>query len=260
MDAYDFCLAQVRAAGELVLAERGKELEVMEKGGNPKDIVTNVDLAVNRALITAIREAFPDDYIYSEESGGVKGAERLWVIDPIDGSANFSRGIPHFAVCLGLIENGIPTVGAVYNPVTRELFSFSHGKGAFLNDQPIRVSTVATLKEAHVFLHAGRKEAVRDWGGESYRRLLGHVHKTSNHASSALDTCFVAAGRIEANIYGTLSTLDVAPALGILIEAGGVLSDAEGKEIIFSSEPQRVYMANNPVMLEQVRALLEEGV
>ncbi len=257
VDPYEFCVEKAREAGELALSQRGKELEVMEKGGDPKDVVTNVDLAVNRTLLTAIREAFPDDRIYSEESGGAQSAERLWVIDPIDGSANFSRGIPHFATCIGLLERGVPTAGAVYNPVTRELFSFSRGKGAFLNGEPIKVSSVTELKSAHVFLHAGRKESVRDWGGESYRRLLGAAKKTNNFASTALDTCFVAAGRIEASIHGTMSTLDIAAAIGILREAGGVLSDALGGEVALSKEPQRVYTANNPDMLEHVRTLLE---
>jgi fructose-1,6-bisphosphatase/inositol monophosphatase family enzyme len=113
------------------------------------------------------------------------------------------------------------------------------------------------LSGAHVFLHAGRKVEVRDWGGESYRRLLGAAKKTSNFGSSSLDACFVAAGRIEANIYGTLSTLDIASALGILTEAGGLITDAKGSIPALSSTPQRVYMANNATILESVRTLLE---
>lgn len=260
MDVYTFVVEKVREAGALVLAERSREFEVVEKGGDPKDIVTSVDFAVNEHLTKAIQEAFPGDAIYSEESGGARSAARLWVIDPIDGTSNFSRSIPHFAVCLGLLEDGVPTVGAVYNPVTNELFSFHKGKGAFLNGEPMHVRATTDLAEAHVFLHAGRKEGLRDWGGESYRRLLGKARKTSNHAASALDACFVAAGRIEANVYGTGSLLDIASAVGILKEAGGVLSDAQGNEPALTGEPQRIYMANNPTMLEQVRTLLEESV
>ena len=128
-----------------------------------------------------------------------------------------------------------------------------------MNGKPIRVSGVTNLSDAHVFFHAGRKPEVRDWGGESYRRLLGSARKTSNFGGSALDTCFVAAGRIEANVYGTLSTLDIAAALGILTEAGGVYCGADGEAVDLSSSPQRVYMANSESMLTEVRTLLESA-
>jgi myo-inositol-1(or 4)-monophosphatase len=264
MNEYDFILKTVQDAGALLLDLREKGFSTMEKGGNLKDIVTSVDTDVNTFIIRAIREAYPEDGIYSEEGTGTESEalkkqenKRQWAIDPIDGSANFSRGIPHYAVCLGILEAGASIAGAVFNPVTKELFSFKKGEGAFLNGNPIHVSDVTELKKAHVFLHAGRKEELQTWGGESYRRLLGAVNKTSNLASSGLDTCFVAAGRIEANIYGTLSTLDISPALGILFEAGGVITDANGEPFPITEEVKRVYMANNSTMLEAVRELLE---
>ena len=258
MEVYDFIIQTIREAGDLLMRERKQRFGVMAKDGDPRNLVTSVDKKVNEFLISAIKDAYPSHDIYSEEGGGVENTgSPLWTIDPIDGTANFSRAIPHFAVCIGVLENGIPTAGGVYNPVTRELFSFQKGIGAFLNDEPVHVSEVMELSKAHVFFHAGRKKEVRDWGGESYRRLLGNVRKTSNFASSSLDACFVASGRIEANIYGTLSTLDIAPTLGILIEAGGVVAGANGGPVTFSKDPQRVYMANNRAILDAVTSLLE---
>lgn len=244
MNHYDFIVANVRAAGDLLMRLREEKFETLEKGGDPRDIVTSVDFAVNNFIIGKIREVYPDDAIYSEEGGGMESGENSWAIDPIDGSSNFSRGIPHFAVCLAFLENGVPEAGAVYNPVTNELFSFKKGGGAFLNDKPIHVSGETNLKNAFILLHAGRKPELWDWGGESYRRLLEHAKKTSNLAGSALDTCFVAAGRVEANIYGQLTTIDIASAVGILIEAGGRVANDKGDAILLSKTPQKVIMTN----------------
>ncbi|MFA6503281.1 MAG: inositol monophosphatase family protein [Candidatus Paceibacterota bacterium] len=257
MEPYDFAVQQVVAAGELLLRARDNGFETMMKGGNPRDIVTSVDHEVNDFLISAIKSAFPTHRIYSEEGGGLEeGGDEEWVIDPIDGSANFSRGIPHFAVCLGLLKDGVPVVGAVYNPVTKELFSFKKGSGAFLNGKAITVSKVTDLKEASVFLHAGRNPTLWDWGGASYTKLLGAAKKTLNYGGSALDACFVAAGRIEANVYGRLSTMDIASAIGILLEAGGRVVGTDGTPVTLSKTPQTVFMTNTESMERVLRELL----
>lgn len=258
MDPIVFAIETARKAGDLLLKAREEGFVTLFKGGNPKDIVTSADKDISAFIVDAIQQHFPEHSVYSEEGGGSVGShEYEWVIDPIDGSANFSRGIPHFAICIGLLHQCVPILGVVFNPVTKELFSFEKGKGAFLNGAPIRVSSVTDPKDAFVLLHAGRKEAIREWGGASYSRLLGTVKKTSNLGSSSLDACFVAAGRVEANVYGTLTTLDIASALGILVEAGGVVSDAEGKPMALAKEPQRMYMANNVEMLNTIRTLLQ---
>jgi myo-inositol-1(or 4)-monophosphatase len=257
MDPYDFSVAKVVEAGERILQARDTAFTVLQKGGDPRDVVTSVDLEINAFLAGEIQKTFPTHRIYSEEGGNVSlGDENLWTIDPIDGSSNFSRGIPHFAVCLGLLQAGIPVAGAVYNPVTRELFSFRKGGGAFLNGKPISVSKTTELKEAFVLLHAGRKESLREWGGHAYRQLLEHAKKTSNLAGSALDMCFVAAGRVEANIYGTASLLDIAAAVGILYEAGGQIVNDVGEHLLLAKEPQRIIATNNRSIAETLRTIL----
>jgi myo-inositol-1(or 4)-monophosphatase len=256
MDSYDFIVSTVREAGKVLLSARDEGFKTMRKEDDLRNIVTSVDFAVNDFLIGKIKETYPGDSIYSEEGGGSAGGGQMWAIDPIDGSANFARGIPHYAICLALLEGSMPTAGAVYNPVTDELFSFKKGGGAFLNGTPIKVSTVTELKDASVFLHAGRKPELWDWGGASYTKLLGAAKKTSNYSGSALDACFVAAGRIEANIYGRLTTMDIAAALGILLEAGGRVVNDKGEPIAFSTEPQKVVMTNSPEIEEAVLKLL----
>ena len=259
MEPYDFILDAVQKAGDILLRSRDRGFEVAQKGDDPRDIVTSVDTEINEFLIGILKKEFPNDSIYSEEGGTVEGrSAKTWVIDPIDGSANFSRAIPHYAVCLGSLERDTPIMGAVYNPITKELFSFKKGEGAYLNGAPIRVSAITDPSKAHVFLHAGRKPEMWGWGGEAYTRLLRQVNKTKNFSGSALDACFVAAGRIEANIYGTLTNIiDLSPALGILLEAGGVLSDEKGDPISSTVSVKKLYMANNREILDAIRTLLE---
>lgn len=257
MDFYSFMIETIKAAGELLLLSRSKGFDTTTKNGDSRDSLTSVDKVLENFIIQKIKKKFTEHSIYSEEGAGFEtGGEYKWTIDPIDGTANFSRGIPHYAVCLGLLKNNQAIVGAVYNPVTRELFSFERGRGSFLNEVPIEVSSIEELKDAHVFFHAGRKDKDREWGGESYKQLLKNAKKTSNLASSSLDTCFVAAGRIEANIYGTLSVLDIAPAIGILKEAGGVIANSDGNYPKLNATPQRIYMACNKKILDSLRNLL----
>lgn len=256
MVPYDFVVATVREAGEFLLKLRDEGFTATHKGSDPRDIVTSVDTAVNEFIIGKIREAFPDDAIYSEESSGPSSSTGAWAIDPIDGSSNFVRDIPHYAVCIAHLASGVPDTGAVFNPVTSELFSFKKGGGAFLNGKPISVSKILDLKEASVFLHAGRKSELWDWGGASYTKLLASAKKTLNYGGSALDACFVACGRIEANIYGRLTTMDVASAIGILLEAGGRVVNENGEPIAYSTEPQKVVMSNNETIERDILKLL----
>lgn len=255
VEAYDFILQTVREAGELLLAKRDEGFETSAKGGDGRNVVTSVDFAVNDFITRKIREAYPDDAIYTEESGGQE-TSRMWAVDPIDGSSNFSRGIPHYAVCLALLEGNAPIAGAVFNPVTEELFSFKKGGGAFLNGAPIAVSPIVDLKESSVLLHAGRKPELWRWGGESYTKLLEAAKKTANYGGSALDASFVAAGRVEANIYGRLTTMDIAAAIGLLLEAGGRVVNDRGEPVAFSTEPQRVLMSNNEQIEKALLGLL----
>lgn len=257
MDPYEFLIKTTKEAGKLLLQKRNAGFDTMSKDGDSRDVVTSVDVAVNDFIITRIKQEYPDHDIYSEEGGGTESeSAHVWTIDPIDGSANFARGIPHFAVCVGLLHKDEPVLGAVYNPATEEFFSFKKDGGAFLNGAPIFVSKITDLAEAHVFFHAGRKKELRAWGGHSYATLLEHAKKTQNFAGSSLDACFVAAGRIEANIYGTLSTLDIASAIGILKEAGGIITNGNGEEILYTKKPQKIFMTNNREVLEQLQKIL----
>lgn len=257
MDYLPFIKDTVLSAGDLLGKLRAEDSFIEEKEGDRRNIVTEADRKVDAFIVEKIKSAYPDHAIYSEEGGSLSGKSAFeWVIDPIDGTANFSRAIPHYAVSVGILENGVPLAGAVYNPVSKECFSFARGEGAFLNETRIAVSKTRKLSDSWVLLHAGRRGDLQDWGGESYRKLLGAARKTGNLGSTSLDTCFVAAGRVEASVYGTYSTMDSAAALGILKEAGGLVSLSDGSEPAFSHEAQKIFVANNEAVLKEVRELL----
>ncbi|MEK7641458.1 MAG: inositol monophosphatase [Patescibacteria group bacterium] len=250
-----FILSTIVDAGNLLLKTRDEKFTISFKNGDSSDLVTSVDIVVDEFIKKAIQATFPSDKIYSEESAKDDSDEHdaCWTIDPIDGTSNFARGIPHFAVSLGYVEKGVCIVGAVYNPITKELFSFEKGKGAFLNGGAIHVSGIESLKDAYVLLHIGRPESLREWGLGMQRKLLGSAKKTINLGSSALDLCFVAAGKVDVTIYGTLTTLDCAPAVGIVREAGGEIYDGEGKAIELKTGPQKIFAVATRNLFEHVR-------
>jgi myo-inositol-1(or 4)-monophosphatase len=255
---YEFVVALAKEVGELVLKSREKHLDVLTKNNDPRDIVTNVDLESSEFISDKIRENFPGEAIYSEEATEEDvSSGSFWSIDPIDGTASFSRNVPHFAVVIAYVENKIPIVGAIYNPVTREMFSFKKGSGAYFNDELTHVSEIKKLADAHIFLRAGRNKELWDWGADAYRFLLGHANKTANFGSSALDMCFVGSGRIEASVYGNLTPIDIIAATGFVREAGGMVVGREGQVLDeLSKDQQTVVVANSSEIINA----LKEGI
>ena len=209
MEPYNFTLDTIKVAGEILLSYYEKGVKAQFKGGNPRDIVTEADYAINDFLIGKIRSQFPDHLIYSEEGVSNKQTEMTekptWMLDPIDGTSNFSRQIPHFSISMGLVQNGEVQSGAVYNPVTGELYHFKKGGGVYRNNVQVQVSTITKLDRSFVLMRAGRKKDLWQWGSDLYLKLLQNANKTSSFGSSALDICFVASGKVEAVIYGNIS-------------------------------------------------------
>jgi len=250
LNRYEFTIGLAREAGERVLVARDKHIEVSMKNGNPRDIVTNVDIEISEFISERIEKDFPGEVIYSEEADADVSSGSFWSVDPIDGTANFSRDIPHYAVVIAYVERGVPIVGAILNPVTKEMFSFERGKGAFLNGEPVTISNVSKLSDAQVFFRAGRNRELWDWGMNTYRFLLENANKTANFGSSALDMCFVGAGRIEACIYCNLTAIDIIAAIGFVREAGGIVVGRDGTQITgLSKDKQSIVVTNNKDIL-----------
>jgi myo-inositol-1(or 4)-monophosphatase len=249
-DMFLFAKNLAKQAGEYAY-EKQRSVEVRHKNDDVRDLVTNVDFEIDEMLQKAILEKYPDHSIHSEESKGIKqGTEFLWALDPIDGTSNYSRGIPHYATAVSVMKDNEVIVGAVYNPTTDECFAVDPEGNATLNGEPIRVSKVTKLKKAGVNFHPGRKEEHREWAGKLKVFLLGAAQKSSNFCASALDVCFVAAGRTDVLIYGTFTAIDVIGSLQILRAAGGEIYDYETRKPLTELEtPKRIIATSTPELL-----------
>jgi len=261
MDNYRaFAEELVRKAGARLTEMHRDALTVSYKGDDTRNVITNLDTEISEFLRAEIQKTFPDHRVYSEEDAVASQAQMQgyeWVLDPIDGTANFSRGVPHFAVCVGLLKDGAPIVGAICNPITDELFSFEAGTGAFLNGTSIHAAVSSELSEAHGLIIIGHKASMRDWGLAVYRSFLEQLKKVKGFGSSSLDLCFLAAGRVDVVVYGTLSTRDIASAVGVVRAAGGeVYAVRTGEPVAISTQAQPIIATANKVLFENLKPYL----
>ncbi len=203
--------------------------------GTDRSLVTDADYQADAAITAIIRTAFPDHAIYSEEGAGFpENAHHLWVIDPLDGTEEYARGAPGACVAVGYTVAGTPLVGVVYDPFRDELFSAVRGQGARLNGRPIRVSATRQLADAVVaYTSPNRARTVERF--ETARALLcalvDQVRLVRLYAASALDLCWVAAGRLDAKVALRGRYYDFLAAQVILEEAGGRCTDPFGGPI-----------------------------
>jgi myo-inositol-1(or 4)-monophosphatase len=181
----------------------------------------------------------------------------VWALDPIDGTGNFSHRIPHFAICVTFLDNGMPITGAIYNPMTDELFSFIQGEGVFLNGAPAGISDVTELAQAQGLLIVGHQSPLWEWGTAVHADLLAGLNKLKGLGSSNLDLAFLAAGRAEVVVYGTFSLPDGAAGVGMVRAAGGEVYDIkEGKPLDSFNDRRTVVAVSRPELYEKLRPLL----
>lgn len=226
-------LRAARKAGDIIVraSEQLDLIEVENKGAN--DFVSEVDRAAEKEIIFHLSKAYPDHAFLGEESGatGNPESEYRWIIDPLDGTTNFLRGIPHFAVSIACEYKGRIEHGVVVDPVRREEFVASRGRGAQLNGRRMRVSKRANLETALIgtgipFLE--RQAEYLPAYAEVLKTLAGGSAGIRRAGAASLDLAYVAAGRLDAFWEPGLSAWDIA-AGGLLIrEAGGLLSDFNG--------------------------------
>ena len=207
-----------RAAGEML--EHHGALHVTRKSEN--DFVTEMDLKSENMIRELLLTACPEDEFFGEESGGATKAAGRWVVDPIDGTANFMRGERLYTISIAYEHEGELVVGCVYCPGTDEMFVGVRGEGATCNGKPIHVSDIDILRDAIVHLGFGHRNP--DILAETEPvlfPLLRTVSDLRRSGSAAYDLCNVAAGRAEAFIEQGLSLYDYAAGWVILTEAGG---------------------------------------
>lgn len=213
-----------RKGGEYLLEmDRTAAFTVQEKGEN--DFVTEADGLCEAIIIETIKERFPDDGVFAEESGSEGGGQGgRWIIDPIDGTVNFSRSIPGYTISIAWeMEPYTPSVGVVYNPRQDELFFCGRGSGAFLNGERISVSKVTEPKRALIATVAPhrRRERFERYRAQASRLFLG-TSDIRSYGSCALALAYIAAGRLDAYYEMSLGYYDMAAGLALVREAGGM--------------------------------------
>jgi len=210
------------------------KLTVTKKRHN--DFVSEVDRAAEDAIISAIKETYPEHAILAEESGTQGTSEYVWIIDPLDGTTNFLHGAPPYCVSIALSHRGVLTHGVVFDPTRNDLFTASRGGGAFLNDRRIRVSKTPKLEAALV----STGFPFRDLKNlDQYLAMLRAVTMNSagvrRHGAAALDLAYVACGRFDAFWELGLCAWDLAAGALLIQEAGGLVADLDGNATYLDS-------------------------
>src|SRR5271154_3540337 len=225
-----------RKAGRSLRRDFGEveHLQVSLKG--PANFVSAADHRAEEILRAELAKARPGYSFLGEEGGLEEGTDKShrWIVDPLDGTTNFLHGIPQFAISIGLERENVMVAGVIYNPANEELFVAERGKGAFLNDQRLRVANRRRMSEVVIACglpHLGRGDLAL------FRREFAVIQERvaglRRFGAAALDLAWVAAGRLDAYWERDLSQWDMAAGIVLVREAGGYASDLGGGDAIF---------------------------
>jgi myo-inositol-1(or 4)-monophosphatase len=231
----NIALRAARKAGELIVraSDDLHRFEVKAKGVN--NFVTEVDTSAEREIIFHLQKAFPDHAILGEEGGliGNPEAEYRWIIDPLDGTTNFIRGIPHYAVSIACMYRGRVEHAVVLDPVRHEEFTASRGRGAQLNGHRLRVSELAGLDGALLGTGIPFKDHCDSKlvpYSKSIELLAAQCAGIRRAGAASLDLAYVAAGRLDAFWEIGLAPWDIAAGVLLIREAGGLVADVDASD------------------------------
>jgi myo-inositol-1(or 4)-monophosphatase len=226
-------LGAARKAGRSLARDFGEveQLQVSLKG--PANFVSAADHRAEEILHAELIRARPGYGLLMEERGEVEGADRThrFIVDPLDGTTNFLHGIPHFAISIALEREGELVAGLLLNPVTHDIFTAEKGKGAFLNDRRIRVAARTELADTVIgtgIPHSGRP--AHDLYLSELRAVMAASAGVRRLGAASLDLAWTAAGRLDGFWERNLRPWDLAAGIVVLREAGGFVSDAEGRD------------------------------
>lgn len=242
----NIAIQAARNAGKIIVRflDQLDVSDISEKSRN--DFVTKVDKLAEQEIIQTIRRSYPKHSFLGEESGLHFEDEKFcWIIDPLDGTKNYIHGLPHFAVSIALTIHQVLEVGVVYDPIRQELFTAAKGKGAHLNNRRIRVANCTKLEKALLLstdlpFRAAEHEKTYL---ETFEHLFHHASGIRFNGSAALDLAYIAAGRGDASLGLNLKSWDLAAGVLLIQEAGGIVSDFEGKNNYLESG--NIFTANS---------------
>jgi myo-inositol-1(or 4)-monophosphatase len=267
---FDVAKEAALAGGALLKARLGKIKSVDYKSAY--NLVTDVDKASEELIIATIKVAFPEDSFLAEEGGITHGKatgktdsqsqsspNRRWIIDPLDGTTNYTHSYPFFCVSIAAEEDGIVTHGVIFNPMSGELFRAIKGQGAFLNDEPIHVSNRSALDNSLLATGFPPDTVNNVYNNmDSFKHITNICHGVRRDGSAALDLSFVACGRLDGFWERKLSAWDVAAGALIVEEAGGTVSNLEGGPLDMMSG--HILASNGKIHQEVVDALATANI
>lgn len=239
-------------AGRILLKEFKKFSDFEFK--NKREIVTSADYKSEEKILEIIKGSFPDHSVYSEEKGMLdQGSSALWIIDPLDGTTNFSRKIPLFNVSIALAVHKKLSLGVVFNPFTKELYYAQEGKGAYLNKHKIKVSDERDLSKAIISLWRGTSEKDVDQLKKLFDKIHDKPHTIRMFSSCALELCYVASGKLDAFINHGSKLSDYAAGALIVQEAGGRVTDFNNKP--FNLKTKNIVASNSKIHNNIIRTI-----
>lgn len=220
-----------KEAGKILLTFYNKLNVEISKG--EKDFTLEADLGAEKSIINHIKTNFPEDSIISEEAGKIEGkSEYKWVIDPLDGTANFKARIPYFCVSIGIEKNDELIMAFVYDPLNKNSYFAEKTKGAYMNGRIIKVSSTQNINKFLISYSTSnhRTQEIIELGSSCFRKLLHNCRAIRLKGSSILDLCNLANGTFDGLIKVGASYWDFAPGCLIVEEAGGKVTDFEGNK------------------------------
>ena len=227
--ALDVALEATATAGEIIRGGWNSDRQITFKGR--ADIVTDIDVAAEKAVLEILTSAFPQFGILAEESQPVAGESRYrWVVDPLDGTRNYAQSIPHFCTIVALAEGDDIVAGVVYDPVREETFTAAKGHGAFLNGAPIAVSETTEIARSLLSFDLGYVDEKAGLAIDMLRALWPGMYSVRMMGSAGLGLAYAASGRVDLFFHHSLSPWDVAAGLVLAEEAGGRVVDRQGNK------------------------------
>jgi len=253
----EIAIAAARAGGEELCRRFGGHQAVRHKGA--VDLVTAADQASEKTIVSVLRGTFPRHDILAEEADHGRCDSRYrWIIDPLDGTTNFAHGFPWFAVSIALEVDGEVALGVVFNPLSQELFVAEKGRGAFLNDRPLRVSATERLDEALLatgFPYDRKESSLNNY--DHFVNFQQSARACRRAGSASLDLACTAAGRFDGYWEMKLKPWDVAAGQLLVSEAGGRVSDFAGGDYdIYGSQ----CLASNGQIHAAMQDVLARGI
>lgn len=240
LEALNVASRAAKEAGKRLLKLfNSSKLTVRRKYDYQGSIVTNADLESEKIILRQIRCSGIKSTVNSEEAGNVNfgSDEVIWAVDPLDGTFNFAKGIPHFAVSIGVLIHGRPVVGAIYNPTLDEIFTASRGDGARLNGKRIHVSRTQTLRDSALLFEWWNPEPIIPDPPAFVKKLYRYTRNLRSPGSVALNLCSIASGRFDGliTVFKQSPLYEITAGCVIIEEAGGRVTDSSGKPWGFSN-------------------------